>query len=726
MTVRRTPPRRLRLRLLAKPLLGAMLALIGVLTPIESPDLPGPLEELAGSHSALAQTGPVEPGMPDGCPEDPTDPYPSRWVESADESECILLVLPCLATPWDGDTYLQPSTQYPEFCEFSVTNVETNYSDCTAATGVVVEDDGLTCRIIQNAICPSGVRISPTVCKTVQRRKWTCPLDYVPRNEFNTCYKTPTGVYIGTHPACGAGAPTPLILECAEYVGNDFVQNPTLVPCSGFDPVGHQFTFNLVVSTDYWCTYDSNLVDIDCHAPSPPCAQASALCLKRASQTGGCSVVSKTIACRALQSQFAAGTVQLEVIRAANCEPCVILPFQPIPTACPEDLTDEPQQESRSRKRNAAFEAILREERDIQVGDSNCVRVVGGIIWPIRYPGGEPLADHPNCESLQSTCPNPSPGRLTWASSHFSQIAVVNSPVAIAINDVPTTYHEQDYYDRWRSNLTAKSQTYAEYPNPDPGSFDSFLRIWEDIDDTVTYTSVVNMAASSKECILYYLPLFKMTVQELWPDNPSDFLEIQDLFGADSLGWWTDIPTDEEKKRRTQAQGVEWWPDLTAAEQVERTEMRQIISCDSSDDDLAWCRWQSAKPGYYKLTGAGSWVLRSSGIRTWISNQNWTDLNNAAIGFSSQRRTRLLNQINGWGLSPEDFGFNSTLTAALPLPAGRNPETLFTTRAFQARCPPVDLRVVCTYPDETGNYVETEPIGIMVHEMRVSTVTPSG
>ena len=227
-----------RLRPLVKPLLGALLALIGVLAPIEGPDLPEPLESIAETRAALAQIGPVAPGTPDNCPTAPApwSPQPAD-TDFLTSAECILELPPCLATPWDSSQFLQPSTQYPEFCETSVVSSDSNYTACVNATGVVVEDNGSVCRVIQNAICPSGVRVSPTNCRTVQRRTWTCPMDFVPRNEFNTCYKTPVTSYTN-HPACGPGAPTLIILDCATYVGDDFVQNPTLVPCSSFDPVG--------------------------------------------------------------------------------------------------------------------------------------------------------------------------------------------------------------------------------------------------------------------------------------------------------------------------------------------------------------------------------------------------------------------------------------------------------------------------------------------------------
>ena len=700
-----------------------MLAVIGALAPVESAELPGPLEDFAGSRPALAQTGGVVVGMEDDCPADQTDTR--MWQpDPNDPSQCVLLTPPCLAAPWDAAQYLLPSTQYPEFCELSVLNSDPNYPACTVATGVVVEITGTVCRIIQVAICPSGVRVSPVTCRIVERRNWTCPQNAVPRNEFNTCYRTPTTSYV-THPACGPGAPTLLILDCATYVGDDFAQNLTLSPCSSFDPTGHPGTFQASANS-YWCTYDSTLLDLDCYAPNPPCMRADALCVKRASRTGGCSVLAKSVACRALQAAFAAGSIQLEDVRAAHCEPCVILPFQPIPAGCPEDITDEPEQESRSAGRNAAFEGILREERDIRVGDSKCYRVTGGTIWPTHYPGGEPLADHANCAALASNCPNPSPGRLTWATSHFSQLAVVNSSVTVTIRDIPTNYLAFNNTYRSGNRIKTWSVSYAEYTEPDLLYPDNFIRLWDDIDPNVTYSSVVSMATSSRECILYYLPLFKLQVRELWPDNPSDLMEIDELFGTDALQWWHNIATQAERERRTNAQGWQWWPNLTAAEQLTRIDdMTQDVRCDSNNAELAWCRWQPTKPGFYKLTGFGAWVSNSSGIRGWRSPQNETSIANAVSGLTSAARTRLLNQISNWGLTPDDLGFNPTLTALIPIPASRDRNILFTTRAFQSRCPPLDIRVVCTYANSTGNYVETEPIGILVHEMRVSTVTPS-
>ena len=726
MSTRRTPPRGLRISPSAKWLLGAMLALIGVLAPVESPDLPGPLEDVAGARSAFAQIGLVDIGTPNNCRVTPAlwSPQPAD-PDYETAPECVLQIAPCLPTPWDSSQYLQRSAQYPELCEISVSSSDANYSACVAMTGVVVIDNGSVCRIIQNAICPSGVRISPANCRTVERRTWTCPADFIPRNEFNTCYKPATTGYIGTHPVCGAGAPTFPISSCEEYVGLDHTDpsDPNARTCVGYGLVDNP---RAGTSSDYWCEFDTSLLELRCHAVGIICPQRPALCLKRASQTGGCSVIAKTIRCRVLQASYAAGTIQLENVRAALCEPCVVLPFQSIPASCPDDLTEEPTQESRSRGRNVALRAILREERDIAINDTLCYPVAGGTDGRgNRFRGGEPLADHPNCAALEPPCPDPSPGRLAWASSHSSQLAVVNSAVTIEILDIPTVYRTQRYGYTWGSAIRTSIRTVVEYPEPDPAEPENIMRLWNYPNSTITYSSVADLANSrvsgTSECFLYYLPLFKVIVRELWPDNPSDRLEIDELFGADALQWWNNIPTNEERERRTNAQGLEWWPNLSAADQAARIEeMTQDVRCDSNTNSLAWCRWQSAKPGYYKLTGAGAWVPTDAGNRQWIDSRQVPGFNNYLSGLSAADRTRLLRNL---GVStPEEAGINAAMDALLPF---TNPETLFSTLSVQARCPPLDVRVKCLRARSSGNYVETESIGIMVNEVRVSTVTPS-
>lgn len=717
-TQRRWP----RLRPFVKPLLGAFLALTGVLAPIESPDLPAPLDDLGEQPAwARAQTSAVVAGVnTEGCPADATDLRP--WIEDPiDNSLCVLLTPPCLATPWDSGQYLQRSIQFPEFCEISVSSSDPNYAACIVTTGVVVINNGLTCRIIQNAICPSGVRIGPFSCRVVERRTWTCPAGSVPRNEFDTCYRLPAP-RSGTHPACGPGAPTLLILSCDEYVGYDVVQNPSTVTCGSYDPTATPPRIIATTPPGYWCTYESRLLDLDCYASSASCATTTALCLKRASGTGGCSVVAKTIRCRSLQASYAAGSNTLEDVRAAFCEPCVILPFQSIPASCPDDLTDQPTPSSRHHSNLFAFEAVLSAEQDIFMHRSECFRVTGGWVWPTGPVGGEPLADHPACAAYDSPCPDPYPGRLTWRSSHFSQLAVINSPVTVQVVDIPAAYRTQKRGFLFGNVVRTATDTLIEYPEPDPAEPDNLVRLWTNPDDTTAYGDVPAMATSGAvhECILRHIPLYKLVVRELWPDNPSDRLDIDNLFGTDALQWW-DAMTSDEQRRHTGARGLGWWPDLSNDERNARiTRMTQDVSCDSEVDAQIWCRWRALKSGYFELRGAGAWLLLDSGNREWINPGSVARINSYLGGLSTAGRSQLLSDLGA--STPAEAGLNPTMDTLLPI---GSPESLYTVLYEYARCPATDLRIICTNSQGTANYVETEPIGLMVHEMRTSTVIPS-
>lgn len=735
MTAR--PRSRRSRRGLAKPLVGVFLALAGALAPIEAPGLPEPLDSIAGPSRASAQTGAVTEGDPQSCPAPGSVVGPldadgeTQWdIDDDDESRCVLVVPPCLAAAWGS--YLERSVEYPEFCEITVPASDPNYSACRATTGAVVLDDGLTCRIIQNAVCPSGVRVGPNVCRTVQRRTWTCD-EGVPRNEFNTCFVPPTDGYGEDHPACGPGSPTMLIVDCAEYVGDDFVRNPEDpdASCASLNPPG-QPAFQ-EVDNEYWCRYDSSLLDADCHSVVT-CDDAPALCLKRASKTGGCSVIAKTLHCRSLQASLAAGRESVANVRAEGCEPCVILPFQSVPASCPQDLSDEPRQIVRYSQ--PAAEAVLREERDIAFSNTACFPVAGGTVVSggdrVHYDGGEPLADHPECAALDVRCDDPSPGRLAWASNHFSQLAVVNSSITIQILDVPTAYIGQHHIAAWRGRLRPSYRTLAAYPEPSRDD-DNLLRIWNLPENTEAYNSVPELAASgesdSGECALYQLPVFKVTVRELWPDNPADEQDIEFLFGADALAWWDSTTDEEERRRRTGAQGLEWWPDLTTEQQSARiADTTEEVLCDNRANSLQWCRWRPNKSGYYKLIGAGAWLTQYLGRRQWKSQDSLNQIDESLGNLvddpddENDLYDRIRASLENGGLTPNQVGINDDLSALLPVGAG---DQLFADRSLYARCPPLDVRVACTGVAGSGNYVETEPIGIAVHQIRVSTVKPS-
>ena len=83
----------------------------------------------------------------------------------------------------------------------------------------------------------------------------------------------------------------------------------------------------------------------------------------------------------------------------------------------------------------------------------------------------------------------------------------------------------------------------------------------------------------------------------------------------------------------------------------------------------------------------------------------------------------LRNDLAWMNATPAEAGLEPDLSALLP--AGSNAEWLYTdTAGTNVKCPSRDLRVGCGGSGESQNYTETEPIGILVHEVRVSTVAP--
>ena len=100
-------------------------------------------------------------------------------------------------------------------------------------------------------------------------------------------------------------------------------------------------------SSNWWCEFNPSFLKVVCHGANPPTAECSlptARCLKRASQTGGCTAIAKAIRCRALQAEHDADNLNPTAldVRAQGCEPCLLLPFQPVPRSCSDDIRREP------------------------------------------------------------------------------------------------------------------------------------------------------------------------------------------------------------------------------------------------------------------------------------------------------------------------------------------------------------------------------------------------
>ena len=733
--------------------------------------LAGPLDDLFDASHAYAQPPPPDwvPGSAAPCPSTPI-----MWTDQG--ANCILETHSCPESPLTGDLMrlsLAPSglasqldsslnieyavlaglARYPEFCEERIPSSDALHSQCTATTGYAVleyddqDTDGIAgCRLVYPVTCDVGMhRSGARTCRAVQRRTWTCPTGYAPRNEFNECYLIrPTAP--PTHPACGPGAPTMVIVACADYVRTDFLSSPSTVDCRVDYDAGA--TVQLApnsrsgTSSDHWCEFDASFLKVECHSPTPPpgeCGVDTALCLKRITATGGCSLVAETIRCRKHQWDFAQGTVTQQQVQGQGCEPCALLPFEPAPAHCPAPLGPS----APSVLSVPHQERLLEAQADVALNSLACAGFMNGGVLDAA------------CRAVE-VCADPPRGRLDWHSGHYSQLAVINAPVVVSFADIETTAR------RFRS-LTMLgrqvggfhgSRTYQYYPD-DTGFGDRRVRTLTEPDPAASYSSVYEMVDS--ECLLTRDPYLQVRVEELWPDDPDHFTAITGLFGADALNWWTSL-TATEQRRRTEARGLNYWGTLpTPAEQSQERQDRSAnytweIDCNSSEP--RWCRWTPQRSGYFRLQGRGVWVTsrtrhRAFGINLWSAfhNDMRRSLSNQSI------RDDVRDWLDDRGLIPEDIGLMPNLMGPLDLPAsdpaiwpfappptGVNLESwartfagysalrewVFTEFAPSTTCAPVDIRIQCINSYAVGNYTETEPIGIQVHEIRVSTVVPAG
>ena len=786
-------------RPVARTLLCVVLALAVLVSPWESGLLPARMQYLTAALAA-AQTPPpvpVEAGTPDPCSTDPVawtpQPGDPGYLTS---SECVLELPACpqsplfslspsrpqfmrLSAPPAGLAARFPSLdvgypdvagveRHPDFCEERVLDTDPAHSACLAVTGHAVTeyvDVGQdVCRLLHPIKCPVGLYMDTSkTCRAVQRRNWVCDADQVPRNEFNTCYRLAAAA--GTpHPACGPGAPDFVAMSCEEYVGSDFLADPAAVGCAstyltrtpveyppgtvavpGAPPVVMEPNYRSGLSSSHWCAYDTQyLLDRRCHLDAATrlrrgCALSMALCIKRASQTGGCDAIAETIRCRAYEGTYRpARAVPLEEVRLNGCSPCVILPFRPVPQRCSADIREEPQPGRETGVRddyyvNSNLLVVHREEADMRLGEPECDSV---------RDGGESLDAHSTCAALP-VCADPPHGTVVWEATHHSGLAVVNTPVIAMVTDIrleesSTSLH---YYNRsTKIDSPLIFNPFFRVVHEGDGSEDPRVRTRPDIDASASFSSVGDIAAGG-ECAVSEGPIFRLIVEELWPDNGPDYQPdcsvlpgderprsdaeaIRELFGEDSLRWWCML-SGNERRRRTLARGLEWWDDPTTDQAARVEELTEKADCNYSiSRDLIWCRWVPARPGYYRLTGAGAWELARFAARLpepllMAGLLSW--LNDPVDGTS--RRLQLQGQLGGIGRDPAAIGLSSDFTAALPLPS--TPDWTFSQGAVsQTNCPSIDLRISCA-TTTSFNYTETEPIGVMVHEMRVSTVTPS-
>ena len=743
VSARPVPP--LLLRRLGKPLLGAFLALVGVLAPIESSVLPDPIGDIIGSPEAAAQVGSVISGIPNPCPT-----VPEPWDDATPNDPpgtCILIRPACPVSPLSSTipgvdvefrlslTYTSPPglNTFPDFCEARILQSQDSatYATCLASTGyaVLTYQDGLDlgCRLVIPASCVALMhRVRSDTCRAVQRRTWDCRTGSIPRNDFNTCFMLPI-LSPGTHPACGTGAPSFPISSCEEYVGQDYIDpsDPSATKCVDYGLIDNPRSGT---SSDYWCEYNTSLLEVRCHAAGANCPISTALCIKRASQTGGCDNITTTINCRSLQEQLARDAVTIEEVLRNKCYPCIILPFSP-PAGCPEEVSEDPEPWIWL---SVTDDIIFRVKTDYARLDVDCAFVT--------LTTGHPN-DDTDCAN-SPVCVDPPRGVLSWESSHYSDHAIVNSPVIIDILDIPTrvgrehtfSYENRDPDHPIRWPITTQFILYNQGPRDS-----SRIRMWQPVDTSTQFTDLRGIVGDG-ECTLSTAPSFRLVIRELWPDNSEDETEIVRWFGSDALEWWNALSTDEQE-RRTAARGLKWAASFTSDQLEARRNdhLVDIIDCNNvsfiNPTDSMWCRWEPTRSGYFSIVAEGAWNVDRKGGRGWSDvrrnriDQYLQDPNNRADLIAELNRANRLRQRLGLPqLTFSDMGLDDS--SGEPMSTLARPtdldEWLFTARATNLTgCNPIDLRIACARGSNVSNYTVTEPIGIQVHEVRVRTVTPS-
>ena len=739
-------PTRARPRLWLKSVVGALLVLVGLLAPQWAPP---PLD----SEQAAAQQRPpsVVDGTPSGCP--------SGWT--ADFDVCRVQQPACPYDPFYPTQLMQLSSEYPDFCEVTVDAAadRASYDLCAVdpapggMAGFAVIEDPATCRALTLRTCEVGTRIDSAWCQGTIRRSWTCPQpNAVSRNEFNTCYIVPSILSLNPHPACGAGAPDLVVIECAVYVGTDFIEPPNAVLCGSYDTGTGP---SLAASPNgYWCTFNSALLNVACHSAVPPvglCGASTAMCLKRGSGTGGCVGIARTIRCRGYQHRYqtlhiaalADNTIDqaeettlgqhAESVRADGCEPCQTLPFEPIPRHCPDDTY----QPARPRyPRVFQFQAV-QQRSDINLRDPACNQLNS---WDPDITMVNPNNPALDCSAAPQRCGSLPAGNPAWTSTHFSGLAVTNSSVVVRLHDAPSTYRTQSSFSvnsLARGQIRWVGDEYPEFPGSGPLDNREIVRSYSPARAGFVTESPGFLGNVSDECVPTALPMYRLTMQELWPDRPADETAILSLFGTDALDWWNDLASvTGAQQRRTEARGLVWWPDATPAERAEREDTLDTkVDCNAGQDVEVWCRWSPARPGYYRLFVGGGWMMDVGGARGWYAQAGLQNLSNDVTGLSSAQKTKVYESLvvlgcgpdrapdPSCGLSPVAIGVQPDLSDIV-WPSG-DLEELYRLGGDTHKHLGLDLRVDYTDFGATTKYTETAHFGVEVHEVRVSTVTPT-
>ena len=682
-------------------------------------------------------------------------------------------------TPEVGQPPIPGVETYPDFCEERALDelaTAPEYSVCVNMTGVAVksyEESGITgCRLLRPIQCPAGLyQVTSRTCEGLVRRTWSCPMTTdTRRNAFNTCYRD-TGVVPATTPWCDAGSPTFAIASCEDYVGNDIVTTPldcatdfpTNTPVlarDGTQAVAAASSIQLEtalvggVTNRYWCQYDARYLSDECHrtddSHSDCAVPIPSLCIQRASRTGGCDTVAHNIRCNAFEAAWRQGQLTVTYVRQNGCTPCDVLPFGTV--------------------KEAGFGRAEASDWDTCPRDAIGPPYVGRPGYRIRNGRPAPtetsdLARAHDDAAGTSACAKPPSGSITWQSNHSSGLAVVNSGVValiggIDIQRLPWPIHQhviavRPGYSPVNFFSSRRRLVYRQDTSDDPAVR---LRPAIDPSSATTYSTISSMMAGlAGECDLYSDPTFRLIVRELWPDNGPEYEGgnpncvpvlgghdpnrdaelIIELFGDDALAWWCALTLDQRQVLSI-AKGYGWWEDLDSTARMARTtRLVETMYCDFGLSPGTWCRWTPSRASYYALHVGGAWELQQhvrksdavAGGRfgTWLTYLNDADARTA-------RHQLLDDELNYIGRfeprSYADLGIQvDSVTGdfvGIPI-AGTDLDWWYSSDSYpNSNCPPIDLRARCNaLVGQITAYSTSERIGVIVHEARVVTRSPS-
>lgn len=691
-----------------------LLALVAVLVPVDAPRTPGIFADMIGSDAAAAQSS---SGTPTTCPDpmqaalDWPDPHDdavmnqgiaSEWQPQPGDPDdptsalCVMEIPPCPPVPWAADpaVFLQVSPEFPDFCEIVIDTLNPTlghlYADCaasTASTTAYVTDDGMVCTARAPKQCLVGLRIAHETCRVVQRRNWTCAPPLLRGNGFNTCFEERSPVINpALHPACGSGAPSLGSVSCADYASTDYLDAPGAQRCdghasylTGLSPPSLEQIQPVTSASEHWCTYDARQLDVRCHtdpAQQPyqdgQCGQAqSAYCLKRSGDTGGCNGVAHTIRCAVLIAPHLSGYQDADDpadLRAQGCTPCIVLPFSPSVTSCPDDIAEDPYLGSVRPIGNLCGPTeteILQARASLDFVAPAAGHYCGSLVHGgVSLTAGD-IIPH-------TVCPDPASGSLSWGSNHLAGRAVVNTPVTFRVDHVPMQTATLTYLrERGRLHSQTSDPILDDFAWPlssrrGPGWSARSQVVYGGGSDVVHYVGTPNTGVPANSltdlvgsmCTLEEEPAFLIEIEPLWPDV--DRAEIETNFDVD-LQWWSDLP-EQEQERLTTLRGYRWIgptvppsdPDRLAEIERRQREVGAVGRCNSTHFNFrypfpgpvsyalplstapqraqSWCRWSPEHSGWYRVTALGAWHARVPPSPRWKSAneiQDWVDFLNS-------------------------------------------------------------------------------------------------